>query len=49
TKLAKRINNALKDMIKNGSWKRALDDNMRGTGFKPNAKYNPPVPNEGEE
>lgn len=49
TKLAKRINNALKDMIKNGSWKRALDDNMRGTGFKPNAKYNPPVTNEGEE
>lgn len=49
TKLAKRINAALKDMIRNGSWQRALDDNLRGTGFKPNKKYNPPVPAEGEK
>ena len=49
TRLAKRINAALKDMMRNGSWKRALNDNLRGTGFKPNAKYNPPVPQEGEE
>lgn len=48
TSLAKKINAALKDMIRNGSWKRALDDNLRGTGFKPNAKYNPPIPQEGE-
>lgn len=47
-KLAKRINEALKDMIKNGSWKRALDDNLRGTKFKPNSTYNPPIPKEGE-
>ena len=49
TKLAKRINAALKDMIRNGSWQRALDDNLRGTGFQPNKKYNPPVPAEGEK
>ncbi|EFH27309.1 ABC-type amino acid transport/signal transduction system, periplasmic component [Gardnerella vaginalis AMD] len=49
TGLAKKINAALKDMIRNGSWKRALDDNLRGTGFKPNAKYNPPIPQEGEK
>lgn len=49
TTLAKRINAALKDMMNNGSWKRALDDNLRGTGFKPNAKYNPPMPIEGEK
>ena len=47
-KLAKRINEALKGMIKNGSWKRALDDNLRGTNFKPNSTYNPPTPKEGE-
>lgn len=47
-KLAKRINEALKDMIKNESWKRALDDNLRGTKFKPNSTYNPPIPKEGE-
>lgn len=47
--LARKINAALKDMMKNGSWKRALDDNLRGTGFKPNDKYNPPTPQEGEK
>ncbi|RSX56200.1 ABC transporter substrate-binding protein [Bifidobacterium dolichotidis] len=48
TELAKKINEALTQMIEDGSWERALKDNTRGTGFKPNPKYNPPVPSEGE-
>lgn len=46
--LAAKINAALKDMIANGSWQRALESNTQGANFKPNPKYNPPVPNEGE-
>lgn len=45
---AARINNAITDMIQDGSWKRAISDNTRGTGYEPNGQYNPPTPNEGE-
>lgn len=49
TELAKQINAAIRDMIDDGSWQRAIDDNTAGTGFAPNAQYNPPDPTEGEE
>lgn len=49
TEFAKQINQAIKDMIDDGSWQRAIEDNTSGTGFTPNAQYNPPDPTEGEE
>ena len=49
TKLAKNINNAISEMIKDGSWKRAIADNTKGVDYTPNAKYNPPKPKEGEK
>ena len=47
-KLATQINNAIADMIQDGSWQRAISDNTKGTAYTPNAKYNPPEPTEGE-
>ncbi|MFD1211287.1 glutamate ABC transporter substrate-binding protein [Arthrobacter sp. GCM10027362] len=38
------INDAISKMIKDGSWEKALDANTKGTGYKPNAKLNPPTP-----
>jgi glutamate transport system substrate-binding protein len=49
TKLASQINNAITQMIQDGSWKRAIDDNTKGVVYTPNAKYNPPTPTEGEK
>ena len=49
TKLASQINNAITEMIQDGSWKRAIDDNTKGVAYTPNAKYNPPTPTEGEK
>lgn len=49
TKLASQINNAITQMIQDGSWKRAIDDNTKGVAYTPNAKYNPPTPTEGEK
>lgn len=49
TKLARNINNAISEMIKDGSWKRAIADNTRGVDYTPDAKYNPPKPKEGEK
>ncbi|MGN0109119.1 MAG: glutamate ABC transporter substrate-binding protein [Bifidobacterium sp.] len=49
TKLASQINNAITEMIQDGSWKRAIDDNTKGIAYTPNAKYNPPTPTEGEK
>lgn len=48
TALAAKINNALADMIQDGSWKRAIADNTAGTTYTPNMEYNPPSPSEGE-
>ncbi|PJM72558.1 ABC transporter substrate-binding protein [Bifidobacterium primatium] len=45
---AKKINAAIESMIKDGAWQRAVEDNTKGTGYKPNAQYNPPKPTEGE-
>ena len=49
TALAKKINAAIAEMIKDGSWERAIADNTEGTSYTPNAKYNPPKPTEGEK
>ena len=49
TALAKKINAAITDMIKDGSWERAIADNTEGTSYTPNAEYNPPKPTEGEK
>lgn len=43
TKLVKKINAALKDMVSDGSWKKYIDSATKGTGYTPNAKYNPPT------
>lgn len=48
TKFAAQINNAIVDMIQDGSWQRAISDNTKGTAYTPNAEYNPPTPDEGE-
>lgn len=47
--LAKKINAAIAEMIKDGSWERAIADNTEGTSYTPNAEYNPPKPTEGEK
>ena len=49
TKLARNINNAISEIIKDGSWKRAIADNTKGVDYTPDAKYNPPKPKEGEK
>ena len=49
TALAKKINAAITEMIKDGSWERAIADNNEGTSYTPNAEYNPPKPTEGEK
>lgn len=36
------INAAISKMIESGEWQKALDKNTEGTGYKPNAKTNPP-------
>ena len=45
---ARKINRAIETMIRDGSWERAIEDNTKGTGYRPNAEYNPPKPTEGE-
>ena len=49
TALAKKINPAIAEMIKDGSWGRASADNTGGTSYTPNAEYTPPKPTEGEK
>ncbi|KFF31320.1 glutamate ABC transporter substrate-binding protein [Bifidobacterium bombi] len=48
TKLVTRVDAALRDMIKDGSWSRDINENTRGVRYTPNPKYNPPVPNQGK-
>lgn len=42
--LCKNINDAISKMIKDGSWQKAIDDNLGPANFKPNPQLNPPVP-----
>ena len=46
---AHKINNAIGDMIQDGSWENAISDNTKGTNYTPDVRYNPPIPDEGEE
>jgi glutamate transport system substrate-binding protein len=39
-----KINTAIKKMIDDGSWKKAVDANLGPAGFKPDAAVNPPTP-----
>ncbi|WP_241677072.1 glutamate ABC transporter substrate-binding protein [Bifidobacterium jacchi] len=48
SKFAAKINNAIVEMIQDGSWTHAIEDNTQGTGYSPNDEYNPPTPTEGE-
>lgn len=48
TEQQKKVNAAIKKMIDDGSWKKALDTNTQGTGYVPNDKLNPPTKFEGE-
>jgi glutamate transport system substrate-binding protein len=41
--LVAKINEALREMIKSGEWKRDLDRATKGTGFTPNKRWNPPT------
>ena len=45
---ATKINDAIEEMIKTGEWERAIETNTKGTGNRPDPKYNPPTPDEGE-
>jgi len=38
------VTDAIKAMIEDGSWQKALDDNVSASGYKPNADLNPPTP-----
>ncbi len=41
--LRRKINEALRQMISSGTWKKDLDQATKGTGYKPNSKWNPPA------
>ena len=41
TETCKKVNDAVKSMIDDGSWKKALEDNL-GSSYKFNASENPP-------
>jgi glutamate transport system substrate-binding protein len=43
TAMVKKINAALKKMEADGSWQKDLASATKGTGYKPNSKYNPPT------
>lgn len=45
---ATKINAAIEEMEKTGEWERAIENATEGTGYRPNPKYNPPKPDEGE-
>lgn len=46
--LGRKIDNAIAEMERDGSWERAIKDNTVGVDYEPNMKYNPPKPNLGE-
>jgi glutamate transport system substrate-binding protein len=39
-----KINDAIKKMVSDGSWQKAIDDNVGPSGFKVDTKTNPPKP-----
>jgi len=44
TALCQKINDALKKMVDDGSWKKAVDDNLGPANFKVDSAVNPPKP-----
>lgn len=44
TELKDKVDAALTKMIDDGSWQKALDDNVGSSGYKPNPETNPPTP-----
>jgi glutamate transport system substrate-binding protein len=42
--LCNRVNTALEKMVSDGSWQKAVDDNVGPSGFKVDTKTNPPKP-----
>ena len=44
TALCESINTAIKAMVDDGSWKKALDDTVGASGFEPDPSKNPPKP-----
>ncbi|GEL94285.1 glutamate ABC transporter substrate-binding protein [Cellulomonas composti] len=38
------VTDAINEMIADGSWQKALDDNVSASGYVPNAELNPPTP-----
>ncbi len=44
TALCESVNTAIKKMVDDGSWQKALDDTVGASGFKPDTATNPPKP-----
>ncbi len=44
TELCGKVNAALEKMVSDGSWQKAVDDNVGPSGFKVDSKTNPPKP-----
>lgn len=44
TDLCNKVTDAIKTMITDGSWQKAVDSNLGPADFKPNPEYNPPTP-----
>lgn len=45
---AQKIDAAVNDMVKTGTWMRAIKNSTAGSGYSPDPQYNPPVAREGE-
>jgi glutamate transport system substrate-binding protein len=44
TAMCEKVNTALQKMVSDGSWQKAIDDNVGPSGFKVDTKTNPPKP-----
>ncbi|MCI1936179.1 MAG: glutamate ABC transporter substrate-binding protein [Bifidobacteriaceae bacterium] len=49
TQLIKQINDALAEMVSDGSWQKALDAETSGTDYSPNKEWNPPTKFDAED
>ncbi|QAY62311.1 glutamate ABC transporter substrate-binding protein [Xylanimonas allomyrinae] len=44
TETCEKVNEAVKEMIDDGTWEQLIEKNTAGTGYTPNAAENPPTP-----